>query len=192
MRVPLKVWPTVAPAYAVSIVSSTSCALSPVAASACGSSSMAMVGVPLCRLNCRSTMPGILAERRDDLIADRVERVQIIAEDLDRHLRGLAAQALADAIAEERHYFALYARVVRQDLAQLLLCIGLIDRGIRLELDVKFAAMRSPGILAQFRAADLLFDALHVGQRQHLGADALAHASISSSEVPGDRNSTPA
>jgi len=46
---------------------------------------------------------------------------------------------------------------------QIVLGLGFIDRGVRFELDVKFALMRSPGILAQLGAAHLLFDGRHIG-----------------------------
>ena len=58
--------------------------------------------------------------------------------------------------------------------AQIFLGGALVDRGIRLELHMELASMRAPGILAEFRAADLLLDGLYVGQLQHFGADALA------------------
>ena len=41
------------------------------------------------------------------------------------------------------------------------------------ELDVKFTAMGTPGILTQLRATDLLLDGVDVGQGEHVGADAL-------------------
>ena len=40
---------------------------------------------------------------------------------------------------------------------------------------MEFALVRPPGVLAQGGAADLLLDRGHIGQRQHVLADALAH-----------------
>src|SRR5258708_26782913 len=114
------------------------------------------------------------SQRSDDLIPGRVERVQIIAEYLDCDLRSLTAQALADAIAEEGDDFALYSRVFFQDRPQFLLGRTLIHRRISLQFDMKFAAVGTPSVLAQFRAADLLLDALHIRQGQHIRTDALA------------------
>src|ERR1700692_2895113 len=83
------------------------------------------------------------SQRSDDLIPGRVERVQIIAEYLDCDLRSLTAQALADTIAEEGDYFALYPGIFFQNCAQFLLRRTLIDCRVRLELDVKFGFMRT-------------------------------------------------
>ena len=75
---------------------------------------------------------GNLAENTHDCVAGRIERVQVIAENLDGHLCRLAAQTLADAITQEGHDLALQARIARQDFAQLLLCIMLVDFCVRL------------------------------------------------------------
>ena len=75
-----------------------------------------------------------------------------------------------------------------QDGAQLLLRGGLIDARVGLEFDVKFTSMRAPGVFAQFRAPDLLFDALHIGQCKYLCADAPADTSTSRrARCPGIR-----
>ena len=60
------------------------------------------------------------SQRGDDLVPGRIERVEVIAEYLDRDLRRLAAQALADAIAQKGDHFALDPGIVLQDLPQLL------------------------------------------------------------------------
>src|SRR3979411_2753366 len=115
-----------------------------------------------------------LAERGGHFVGCFVEGVEVISEYLDGHLSGFAAQALADAVAQERDHFALDAGVLLQDFAQLILCDDLIDRGIRFQLNVELTAMRAPGILAQLGTPYLLLDALHVRQREHFLADALA------------------
>jgi hypothetical protein len=81
----------------------------------------------------------------------------------------------------------LHAGVLLEDRAQLLLRGALIDVGIGFEFDMKLAAMRSPGILAQLGAPNLLLDALHVGQRQHLGTHAPTHREHLLERGAGDR-----
>ena len=75
--------------------------MSPLAASACGQQLDRDRRRAALALELQVDDPRDLAERGDDLVAGRIERVQVVAEDFDRDLRGLAAQALADAIARE-------------------------------------------------------------------------------------------
>src|SRR6185312_13469243 len=55
-------------------------------------------------------------QSRDDPVTDLVQRLQIVTEDLDGHLRRLAAEALADAIAEEGDDLSLDAGIAGEDL----------------------------------------------------------------------------
>ena len=45
---------------------------------------------------------GYFPQHSHDRVTGRIERIQVFAEDLDGHLCGLAAQALADAVPQER------------------------------------------------------------------------------------------
>ncbi len=116
----------------------------------------------------------LLAKRRHDLIPDVIQRIQILAEHLDGYLRRASGQAFADAVAEEGHNLALDAGVLAQYLAQFVLGLGFVHRGVRFEFDMKFALMRSPGILAQLRTAHLLFDRCHIGQPEHVSRNSFA------------------
>src|SRR6185312_7012013 len=125
-------------------------------------------------------------QSRDDPVTDLVQRLQIVTEDLDGHLRRLAAEALADAIAEEGDDLSLDAGIAGEDLAQGPLRLRLIDRGIGLELDVQLAAMCAPGVLTRLRSSDLLLDAGDVRQREDLGADPLPKAQHLIQRGPGN------
>src|SRR4029077_17413404 len=58
-----------------------------------------------------------LAERANHLITGSVENIEVIAKYFDGDLRNLAAQALADAVAEEGDHLALYPRIVLENAA---------------------------------------------------------------------------
>src|SRR5882724_5028810 len=117
-----------------------------------------------------------LAECGRDFVGTLVELIEVVTEYLDSYLGGFAAQALADTVAQKRDHLTLYARIMLQNGAQLFLRGALVNRGIRFQLDVKLAAVRAPGILAQLGTTDLLFDALHVRQREDFPADARTEA----------------
>ncbi len=91
---------------------------------------------------------GDLSQRRDDPGGGGVDDVQIVAKDFHGDLGGLAAQALADAVTEEGDHFGLHSRIFLQNGAECFLSGGLIDCGVRLELDVELASVRAPGVFA--------------------------------------------
>ena len=81
-----------------------------------------------------------------------VELVEVVAEDVDHHLRVFAGERLADAIAEKGQHLALDARKIGEHLAQRGLRFHLLrGRGAGLQLDVKFALVRPPRVLARLR-----------------------------------------
>src|SRR6516165_4352905 len=139
------------------MVSRTSWTLRPVAASACGESWIASAGVPLCRLNCRSTMPLTLPR---------------------------AATTLSPVASSASRSSP---NTLMATCAVSPLRLFLIDLRVGFQLDVELAAVRSPGVLAQLGAPDLLIDALHVGEREHFGADAFAEGQHLIERGPGDR-----
>ncbi len=104
-----------------------------------------------------------LPERGGHLVRRRIQRVQVVTEDLDGHLCRLAAETLADTVPEECNDFALGPRVALENRPQGVLRSRLIDRRIRFELDVELAAVGTPGVFAQLRPAHLLLDALYIG-----------------------------
>ena len=85
-----------------------------------------------------------------------VYHVQVIAIDIDDHRGGFAGDGFADAVAQERDHFAVDAREAVQHVAQIVHQLGLhLARNVFFQLDVKFASVRLPGVLALFGAADL-------------------------------------
>src|SRR5580692_9372219 len=105
---------------------------------------MAKAGVPLWRLNSRSTMPGILPSTATirSPVASRSSR--------------LSPNTLTATCAVSP--------------LRLSLLRSLIHLGIRLELDVELSAVRTPGVFAQFGAPHLLGDGRNIGQRQNVRA----------------------
>src|SRR5205085_987323 len=103
--------------------------------------------------------PRDLGERHERAVAcAQLERADVLAVDADGDRRGLAGQRFADAVAEERLQVRVEPGVRREDRVDALLRRGLFRGRARRELDVELAAVRSPRILAELRAADLLGD----------------------------------
>ncbi len=97
-----------------------------------------------------------------------VEHIKVVAENVHDDLRGFAGNRFADAVAEERHHLRLDAGKLRQHVADFILHFFLVLARRRFQFDMHLAAMRAPGVLAAFRAANLLLDAFDFGNFQQL------------------------
>ena len=104
-----------------------------------------------------------------------VEQVEVVAKNADDHLCRFAGDCFADAIAEEGEHFGLDARKFFQSDADFVLHFGFLPGWHRIEFDVKFAAMGSPGVFAHLRPSDLLLDRFDMRILQQLLCNALAH-----------------
>ena len=124
--------------------------------------------------NCTSAAPGNGFEHGGDFRRLRVQHIQVVAENIHDHLRGLAGNGFADAIAEKGQHLGLHAGKRCECLANIRLHRLLLVRGRRLQFDVKLGHVRAEGILARFRAADLLLDGGDMRILQDLRGDLLS------------------
>ena len=71
--------------------------------------------------------------------------------------------SVADAVTEEGEHLGRYTRKAFEHRLDLRRHLVVLHLGEMLEFDMELAAMRPPGILAQFGAADLLSHRVDVG-----------------------------
>ena len=103
-----------------------------------------------------------------------LDRCELGTGDVDNDLRGFSSQAFADAIAEKGQRLASDFRKSAKRIANDALCVFLAFRMNGLQFDVKFAAIRAPGILAHFGPADLMSDGVDERQFEKRGRNAFA------------------
>ena len=105
-----------------------------------------------------------------------VEQVEVVAKNADDHLCRFAGDSFADAIAEEGEHLGLDAWKFLQGGADFVLHFGFLPGWHRVEFDVKFAAMWSPGVFAHLSPSDLLLDRFDMRIFQQLLCNALAQS----------------
>ena len=103
-----------------------------------------------------------------------LDRCQIGTGDVDHDLRGFSAHAFADAIAEKGQRLTSDFGKSAERIANDALCVFLAFRMIGLQFDVKFAAIRAPGVFAHFSPADLMRDRVDERQFEKRGRNAFA------------------
>src|ERR1051325_6384631 len=134
-------------------------------------------------------MAGNRRENPGNLPPLAIEHVQVLAKHADDHLPRFAGDRFTDAIPEKREHFGLDAGKTakgRPDPALRLLLL-LCGRP-RLQLDVEFAPVRAPGVLAHFRASDLLLDRLDVRNFEQLRRDPFPQPAPSPAGTPRARS----
>ena len=102
------------------------------------------------------------AEDPSDFLRLCVEEVEIIAEDVDHHRRGVARERLFDALGKKRHDRGVHADEAGEGSADVRLggC-GLVPREARLQSDLELAVMGAPGVFRLLRAPRPLGNRAH-------------------------------
>ena len=111
------------------------------------------------RLHLHVFRTGDFRQHLRDFSGALINRLEVFAKNIHHHGGRFARDAFADAVAEESQHLALNSGILAEQLANFLHQMLLLLAGRSGDqLDVKFAAVRAPRVLALRRASDLLLD----------------------------------
>src|ERR1041385_257819 len=104
-----------------------------------------------------------------------VKQIKVIPGNIDDHGLGFAANGFADAVAQKGEHLEIDPGKFFEYPANIIGYFLLFLSRSRFQFDMKFAAMRGPGIFPQFGPADLLLDGGNVRMGQQVAGNLRAH-----------------